>query len=711
MYRRFRPARLLVMPLLASALALAAPLPAVAATPAVPAAEPGFLPETVVSGRPLPQPRVEKLLAAGPKGFLHGVRDNKMAWTSYETGTTSTVDGAYFYEDWARTPAQFGATGDYTVAADPNSGGTSWKLQNMADGTSVTLTTPVTTWLGGVYGDAVLVETHEQTSPTDPSQRVAPLTFLRADAAGGTVSIPVTGFPDQVVPARIRLLGGDAKEAMFGFKDAAGTYRIALADTGTGALRISPPVTSADKTEFWCPGLEAISPDRVAWMGADCNVHVLSRADLSAAETVVPFGPANQPQAIGLTGDWLLSVNGPASHGSPTPDQAPLMARPIAGGTPVALLPHAAPILVPTPEGGVLAEGGDTSSSWQAQRITTTGSNLPTVVTTGYRVEPNAYTLQRLSLSANVLTSAENESFVGAEFQERRFTPGAAPAITAPVSLGAEQSLDPTLNCGASMCDDLTGTGDGRTVHVGRTGLVVHQGRDARLVFLYPGAAAHRVAEASGGLVLLDQSTPQNRSMSVIGIDAPRAGQVMATVNSVTATLDEGTLYSPGSAGEITALDLDTQQTRTLKTGKACTITSLLSSRGWLYWSCGQSAGLLRPATGSAIEVPPLASAIGDGFLFYAYRGEFGTVVDFHTGTPVTSTVRAMPAYGDKWSVDRFGSGLVFSDRLQNLHFVSVTAPAQGTTYTPVSPDRLLDTRSAVGRPSTDKVPGRTTVP
>ncbi|MFG2846877.1 hypothetical protein ACGF12_27430 [Kitasatospora sp. NPDC048296] len=724
MNRSSRPARLLVLPLLASALALAGPLPAASAAPAAPTADPAFLPELVVPGQPLPQPRTENLLAAGPKGFLHGARDNRMAWTSYDTGATTLVSGYNeYYDDYARTPAQYGATGDYTVVGSPNNGDTSWKLQNPATGTSVTLTTPTTTWVTGVYGDAVLAKTMVPESPGSGSLKIGSLAFLRADASGGTVNLPVTGWPDASgIPGRIRFLGGDAKEAALGFNDSAGKYRIALADTHTGALRVSPPVASGDTNVSSCAGREAIGPDRIAWFGTDCNAHVLPRVDLSAAETVLPFGSTNLPDAIGIAGDWLLSIDHPNAGGpnNPSPNQAPLKARPIAGGAPVTLLPHAAPNVVPTPDGGVLVEGGDTSSAWQVQRVTPAGSAQPTVATTGYRVEPDAYTIVTESLSENVLTTAESGSTVDQGFAQRQVTLGAAPAVGARTSIGTDLYPDPSQLCmaGSNRCNTMVGTGDGRVIHPGTrgTGLIVRQGRNAKAVPLPQGLPAANLTEASGRYVLVNTSTYQHPGQVVLDLDAPTPGTQVAATSSYVATVDAGTLYSPGAnPGEITALDLATQQSRTVQTGKACPVTNLESSRGWLYWNCGTQrlAGVLRPATGTAIDVASGAAAMGDGFLLYTDTNSYSQVVDFHTGTPVTSNIKTnlrSDGLWGPWSVDRFGSGLVYTDQLSNIHLISVTAPAQGTTFTSVSPDRLLDTRYAIGQPTTDKVPGRATI-
>ncbi|MFJ9846204.1 hypothetical protein ACIRYZ_38355, partial [Kitasatospora sp. NPDC101155] len=722
MSRSSRPARLLVLPLLASALALAGPLPAASAAPAAPTADPAFLPELVVPGQPLPQPRTEELLGAGTQGFLHSTRDDRYAWTRYDTGVTTYVSefsSAYNFN----TATWHGTSSDLIIKSVPRMDSLDWVLQDSAAGTTATVNSPRTDSPAGVYGDALLTQTLVPESPGSSSLKISGLTFRRADASGATVSVPVTGWPDASgAPGRIRFLGGDAKEAALGFNDAAGQFRIALADTHTGALRVSPPEHATDPAVSSCPGASAVGTDRIAWIANDCNAHVLSRADLSATETMVPFGATNKPEALGLTGDWLLSVaHQDGGTNSPTPGQKELKASLLtSSGTAVTLLSHASTTMVQAPDGSVVIEGGENSSDWRVRRVTGVGGAPASVATTGYRVEPDAYTIVTESLSENVLTTAESGSTVDQGFAQRQVTLGAAPAVGARTSIGTDLYPDPSQLCmaGSNRCNTMVGTGDGRVIHPGTrgTGLIVRQGRNAKAVPLPQGLPAANLTEASGRYVLVNTSTYQHPGQVVLDLDAPTPGTQVAATSSYVATVDAGTLYSPGAnPGEITALDLATQQSRTVQTGKACPVTNLESSRGWLYWNCGTQrlAGVLRPATGTAIDVASGAAAMGDGFLLYTDTNSYSQVVDFHTGTPVTSNIKTnlrSDGLWGPWSVDRFGSGLVYTDQLSNIHLISVTAPAQGTTFTSVSPDRLLDTRYAIGQPTTDKVPGRATV-
>ncbi|MFE5583801.1 hypothetical protein [Kitasatospora sp. NPDC056531] len=711
MTRRSTTARLLALPLLASALTLTGPLPTASAAPTGTTADPTALPEVVVPGEPLPQPRTETLLAAGAKGFLHTTQDDTFAWTTYDTGATSVVGP---YDVGRPDPGLHGAGSDFTVDADPRQPGKTWKLQDMATGTATTLNGPETAWIRGVYGDAVLTE--------DLNTSATPKRFLRPDGNGGTSVVPITNWADAGLnPGSTEPLGGDAREAAFGLFVNDG-YRIALADTHTGALRVSPPLPSPRMPQGCQSPAAAMDPTHIAWLGGDCKIHIFSRADLNAPEKTIPVSYNDQPAALGLSGDWVLTIKraGYDNHDSAVPVQRELTATPIGGGDPVVVLSHASATIAQDPDGTAVVEGGDTAADWTVRKVTATAGTAPTTVATKYKVAPAAYNLDSLSLSANTLISAESGNSLGNGFYGRQVTLGSTPTISARRSLGKAGFVDSHISCGGSnSCTAMSGTGDGRVVHLSSNGMTVRQGEQTREIPLDKTPLHQGIVEAYGRYVLLDTSSYPQNSLAVLDIDGPTPGTPVATASTATGTIDNGQLITVGAKpGELVVLDLATQQSRTLQTGKACRISELRSAGGWLYWSCSfdtiKSAGLLRPdGTSRPIEVPTLAAGMGNGFLVYPASGNgLSTVVDFHTGIPVTSTVNTQLSFanpfGTQWSADRFGGGLVYADKYQNLHLVSVIAP--GTRYTAVSPDRILDTRSAIGQPTTDKVPGRATV-
>ncbi|MEV7188622.1 hypothetical protein [Kitasatospora sp. NPDC093102] len=681
MTRRSATTRLLALPFLASALALAGPLPGASATPA--GADPTALPEVVVPGEPLPQPRSETLLAAGAAGFFHTTQDDAFAWTAYDTGATTVVG---HYDETRPDPGLRGAGSDFTVDADPRRAGTTWKLQDMSTGATATVNGPETAWIRGVYGDAVLTEG----SATYPG----PLNFLRPDGNGGTTVVPVTSWADAGLhPGSTAPLGGDAREAAFGlyFNDG---YRIALADTHTGAVRVSPLLPSPRNTGGCDNPLTAVDTAQLAWLGGDCRIHVLSRADLNAPDRTVPVDYYAQPRAIGLSGDWVLTVgrSGYDQQDSDVPVQRELVATPVGGGDPVVLLSHASETIAQAPDGAAIVEGGDTAADWTVRKVTATGGAAPTTVATKYRVAPDAYHVDSLNLSAGTLISAEGGNYLGEGFYGRRGTLGDTPAVSARTPLGREGYQNPHLSCGGgpTICTDMAGTGDGRVVHLNSgygNNLSVRRGDQYQEIALDKAVRPTEVVGASGRYVLLDTSYWPQSSLAVVDLDGSTPGATVATASGNIGTIDDGRLITPGAkTGEVVVLDLATQQSRTLQTGRDCKITQLKSAGGWLYWNCWfdgdtGSAGLLRPdGASSPIEVPARAQGMGKGFLVYTPGDEgVSSVVDFHTGVPVTKSLKAhLPsdyAFDYKWSADRFGGGLAYADKYQNIHLVSVIAP------------------------------------
>ncbi|WP_224274683.1 hypothetical protein [Streptomyces sp. LS1784] len=682
MTRRSATTRLLALPFLASALALTSPLPSASAAPADATATPAALPEVVVPGEPLPQPRTETLLAAGAKGFFHTTQDDTFAWTAYDTGATTVVG---HYDETRPDPGLHGAGSDFTVDADPRQTGRTWKLQDMSTGAAATVDGPESAWIRGVYGDAVLTEG----SATYPG----PLRFLRPDGNGGTTVVSVTSWANAgLTPGSTQPLGGDAREAAFGlyFNDG---YRIALADTHTGALRVSPLLPSPRTTGGCDNPLMAVDTTQLAWLGGDCKIHVLSRADLNAPDRTVPVDYYDQPRALGLSGDWVLTVNrsGYDQRDSDIPVQRELVATPVGGGDPVVVLSHASETIAQAPDGTALVEGGDTAADWTVRKVTATGGTAPTAVATEYRVAPEAYHLDSLDLSANTLISAEGGNYLGEGFYGRQGTLGDTPTVSARTPLGRDGYLRPHVSCGGgpAICTDMAGTGDGRVVHLNSSinSLSVRRGDKYQEIALDRAVRPREVVGASGRYVLLDTSYWPQSTLAVVDLDGSTPGTTVATASGNVGTIDDGRLITAGAkTGEVVVLDLATQQSRTLQTGRDCKITQLKSAGGWLYWNCWfdgatGSAGLLRPdGTSLPIEVPARAQGMGRGFLVYTPSDEgMSTVVDFHTGVPVTKPLNAhLPAdqaFDYEWSADRFGGGLAYVDKYQNIHLVSVIAP------------------------------------
>ncbi|MEU6233367.1 hypothetical protein ABZ885_10050, partial [Kitasatospora sp. NPDC047058] len=708
--------------------------PAAAAAPAGPADTGAALPELVVPGQPLPTPRTEELLGAGEKGFLHtqpnGSFGSTVAWTAYDTGATKTVTSDYFSSP--RTIARYGAGADTAAVYATPYGESSWKLQDMATGATTVLNTAGPTFTEGLFGDSLLVSTSVPTAPGASTLKLGSLAFLRDSGAGSTVTVPLTDWTAAGgLPQQIRILGGDAKEAAIGFNDDAGRFHIALADTHTGALKVTLPVAATNPAVSACVGPAALGRDRLAWMANDCKVHLLPRSDLNlASEIVVPFTYPNQPTAIGLTGDWLVTAFWPEyrDYSSDKPPHKELRAQSILGGSSVSLLPYASSTLVQAPDGSVLAEGGQDSRDWKVRKVFSPGEPAPTATATGYTVAPDVHTVVDFSLAAGALTSTETGSGPVDGFYQQDVTLGRQPATTPRRSLGPESAYtEADANCRyEATCTRLVGTGDGRVVHYDRyivpvtrtaeTAVFVRTGKDVRVV--RPEGGMGSVVEAAGRYVLISNGI-SGTSRGVIDVDSARPGEVIAgTVGIKAASVDGGALYAAtAKQGEIVVTDLATrQQTRTLQTGATSDLTTVKAAHGWVYWSSASgAAGVINLTTGATVPVRAGALEMGAGYLFYEYgpTSGFSSLVTFESGTAVTHVLplRLMSSTTQvNWSADRFGGGFVYRDSSNNLHVLSVTAADHGTTFTSVSPARLLDTRDGTGRPGTSKVAGRETV-
>ncbi|WP_123817747.1 hypothetical protein [Kitasatospora cineracea] len=702
---------------------------AVAATSGGKAATEVVIPELVVPGQPQTQPRTEELLAAGPQGFLHMQRDG-YAWTRYDgSGTVKVAND----DISPRSQFSYGSGSDTALVSTAYvQNNPPWVLKNMVTGTTTTLNPPALPSGSmyseqGTFGDAALAEILVPDSPSNGTLSVGGMVLLRAADGGATASLTVTGWPDATVPARPRLLSGDADSVAFGFSDAQGKYRVGLVDTHTGVMTASPAVAPADPSvsacmEFFAPGA-VLGLDRLAYVGNDCNVHVLSRADLTAPEKVLNFGYPKEPTALGLVGNTLLAVVRPdgSDPNATTPVQKELKAYPLDGSAPTTLLPHASPTMAQAPDGSVLVEGGSSSTDWKVRKVTGS-AGAPTVTATGYRITPDAYGIDNLNVTDGVLTTAETGGANGMGFYQQKLTLGNTPAAGARTFAGKEGGASAYSTCGASACDRLLGTGDGRTVFLDRlydaaqggyVPEVVSMTADGRTKATWVDGRANQVVDAFGRYVLA----------GTVGTDAMNAPTKLAVVDLDTQTtlfsfdakpaaLGNGVLYTAtGNPGEISVTDLSTQkQSRTIQTGGGCALSDLKTAAHWVYWSCGSAgpAGVQDVTGQIKLTVPAGASALGDGFAFYpSWNSGLSTVVDFHTGTAGTTTIPAQlrpDGYWAPWTVDKFGGAIAYRDSLQSIHVFSVIPTPSGGTFSPVDPSRLLDTRAGVGVSTAGKI-------
>jgi len=655
------------------------------------------IPELVIPGQPQTQPQTEELLAAGPQGFLHMQRDG-YAWTRYDGSGTVKVGNDDINR---RGQFSYGSGSDTALVSTAYvQNNPPWTLKDMVTGGTMTLKPPALPSGSmyseqGTFGDAVLAEIFAPSSPGGGALSVSDLVVLRAADGGATTSLTVTGWPDSTVPARPRLLSGDANSVALGFSDIQGKYRVGLVDTHTGVMTTSPAVAPADPSvsgcmDFFVSGA-VLGLDRLAYVGNDCNVHVLSRADLTAPEKVLNFGYPKQPLALGLVGNTLLTVVRPdgSDPNSATPVQKELKAYPLDGSAPTTLLPYASPTMAQAPDGSVLVEGGSSSTDWKVRKVTV-GAAAPNVTATGYQVTPDTYSIDNLNVTNGVLTTAETGGAKGMGFYQQKLTLGNTPAAGARTFAGKEGGSSAYNTCGASACGRLLGTGDGRTVFLDRlydaarggyVPEVVSMTADGQTKATWVDGGANQVVDAFGHYVLAGTVGTDYlgapTKLAVVDLDTQTT---LFSFDSKPAALGNGVLYTAtGNPGEISVTDLTTQkQNGTIQTGGSCALSDLKTAAHWVYWSCGSAgpAGVQDVTGQIKLTVPAGASALGDGFAFYpSWDSGRSTVVDFHTGTVETTTIPAQlrpDGYWAPWTVDKFGGAIAYRDSLQSIHVFSV---------------------------------------
>jgi hypothetical protein len=149
------------------------------------------------------------------------------------------------------------------------------------------------------------------------------------------------------------------------------------------------------------------------------------------------------------------------------------------------------------------------------------------------------------------------------------------------------------------------------------------------------------------------------------------------------------TLWSAtGTAGVLTSEDAATGSGRsTLTTDAPCVPAEVQAVITRIYWSCGVSgpAGVYDTAAGRSVAVPSGPALLGDGYVVRHSDGAL-LLTDVHTGQAAADRKiadLAAPAAGAdaddrgvNWTVDRFGTGLAYTDAAGTTHLQSSDVPA-----------------------------------
>ncbi|MFE1840143.1 FG-GAP-like repeat-containing protein [Streptomyces sviceus] len=644
-------------------------------------------------------PREDSLGSFGATGFVHSPEDadpsfgQEFQWTRFDTGQTTTLLGYGNNEDAGF--AEFGAESDYVAHHYLGS----IDIQNMADGSTHRFTVPYGSGdlFQGLLGSTVLVQDYTD----NDLQTVDSWYLLPADNPVVDAKVTVTGWPEGTDLKQVRLVAGDAREAVVRFATSAadaenGRYdRLALIDLRTGRLR------TLDANTGWSPYV-ALAGDDLLWIDPDRVAHVRSRTDLAAPERTFPVPSDLDLSKIGLLDGWLLAFS--QADGTDAALKRNLVALSFDGQRRT-LLEKSDKEAVQIAGGGVAVIGGTSSADWYVQKVTVGADGVPGLEKVR-RLDPVAAGVDAIALSAGTLSTVEKEGPQGAGFYNRTLSPAQAPTSASdPVYVGREsgRSYDYTV-CGQMLCTQLLNSGDGRTVYQVRNyqsspaqvEIVGRRGPD-RADRVLTGNSDGRLTEATGRYAVYQSGRPTVPGYPVtdgvtIVVDLD-TGSVVDQRPETGATVWGGTLYAATTtAGTVALKDLATgKDTGTLDTGAPCVPVELQSAGPWLYWTCEQfrQHGVVNVKTGQKIALPAgRGGLLGDGyFVNQRYTGTNLRLTEFQSGgTAVTRDLGIpIPTDGSEnrlrtWAVDRFGGGIAYVDKQNLVHVVPSGVPASPLT-------------------------------
>ncbi|MFF4845301.1 FG-GAP repeat domain-containing protein [Streptomyces collinus] len=620
---------------------------------------------------------------AGARGVFHRLEGHPGAvWTRYSDGRT-------FDEPSTLAGGLRQGTGSDVLAYRFSDGRIG--LWNAVDGTTSVLRVPEGHTLYGIFG-STLATYQDVTAEDGTVTRVQHL--LTPNPDGSMRDVTVKGAPEGMKVGRP--VRGDSS-GLFFFADLDGS-RLVEVDPETGRLESRTPVLH-DST------FVKLSPEHlVAYAGSDATkAYVYSRADLSAAPTEVTLDSttgSDTADDLSVVGDWIVHRPG---------GKAQVTAVPMAGGAPVTLVASSSSGVSAAPDGTALVVGRTGADDWGVQRIHPGADGRP-VVTMVKTLPKPPYPIQGLSLDQGRLVEADASGGT-------RDTYGRTVSATGTPEFGARTNYDGTamqlFGCPAKDvgCSQVFGTAAGATVWLNR-----ESGDYDLLRVDGPGygwwergvPADGRITDVSGDYVLYATATQQY--VYKIGDSSP----AKVTRAPGAAALSGDLLWTAGAAaGEVTAFDLSTKKTvETLMLDTGCVPTELQALGRYLYWTCGDRAGVYDRTTKTSVPVPADEAKLGDGYVVThdkrAGKLVLTTVAD---ATPVSRVIGDLPDTGVsqrdvRWTVDESGPNAAYVDDQEQIHLVPsgvaqqplrLLEPAQNaSSVTPHPVDTTADTLTRV---------------
>ncbi|GGN76135.1 hypothetical protein GCM10011579_056840 [Streptomyces albiflavescens] len=574
--------------------------------------------------------------------------------------------GIWAHDFWADypgvTPPEHAGPDDLATGTDVISSrsGATVTQQHRSTGATATVAVPVGQTYRAASGWSVVTQ-----------DAAGALHILRAAADGTTTDLPVTGFPSGAEPSTF-VTGGSVRRlavvstvdgvASAGLIDLAdGSFRTYI--TGVGA---SPRITFNDR---WV-------------VSGSKSIRVDSEPGTEPGTITTPY--LGSAQAV--VGDQLLAADPQFIPGGEKPQ---LTAVSLATGAKRIVLEDSDGAYTATPDGGLLATGGPSSSDWHVYRVLPRPDGDVSAEAV-FTVAPNQARVSGLMMAGGELLMFGNAT-VNAGWDAAYavpLDPTGKPTGTQ-VRRSPYVASSPCLS-GDAACPQLEALGDGRFafLYTGTDGKEsVHvAGLTTDTYSTEPtGDSAGRLGTGTGRYVLYNGGTPGIQKVA----DFPRGadGETALDRGRTAAAVWGQRLWAPGTTqGSVVAYDLKAKKNvATVDTGAPCTPTDIQAVNTWLYWSCGSSgpAGVYDRATSRAIAVPAGQARLADGYLVRENRTTHELLLtDFHTGAATTRTVAVLPTADQntggntgRWAVDRFGGNVAYLTDKGQVAIVTAGVP------------------------------------
>ncbi|MFF4347277.1 FG-GAP repeat domain-containing protein [Streptomyces sp. NPDC001530] len=643
-------------------------------------------------------PRSDRLLAAGETGFLH--RQANVAgllWTSYEDGTTVTVEGP-------RGVYKPTTTSCWSIA-DVCPSGTFGQGADIVALPDISYTEPVSLWSPdgsglrtvqlsskeyvGTYGSTVVAADRDST--IDGYGVDGTWLELTDYVDGAERTRTVTGYPaDEDWP---RQRTGDKDGALLSYpvtdaETGAETWSVGYLDFATAEFTVV--FTGADAS----PEL-VLTKDRLGWYTAASGLHLKSRTDLGAEETVPVAAGAPSGSPV-LVGDWLVLTS---SSG--------VTAVSLTDGSTRTLLTRAYGQPLATPDGAALVTGGTGTADWWVRRVSQGTDGLPQLEKLS-KVAPYENAKTGLALSRGSLRIAEDNPDSGNDTTSvRALTTDGGTALTASAATEGN-TVRPVCPFAGTTCSAMYGNYGSAPKDVyletfydgdeGGSGL----GNADRLVRISDGAGYTELEFGTEGGAIVDVS--DNYAVYNSGGASPlqyvgEFGYGQELKRSIrAAALNGSTLWSATSTpGQLTSYSLTEDKTLATVTvpNLGCVPSELQAAGRWVYWSCqAASAGVYDTKAKTSVAVEPGDVLLGDGFTVRHDHGSDQLVLtDAATGTTrvIASGVPDTGLVADRryrWTVDEYTGLVAWIGAFEQTHVATTgVTPSAPTAFDTAAED------------------------